>query len=144
MKDEIDWEIIKLLQENSRLSFAQIGREVGLSPSAVAERIQRLEEQGVIQQYTIVIDPKKVGFSLSAYILLGLNGYNFNAFMEALKSFPEIIHCSRVTGQDCLVMKVNLKDSNHLEQMINKLSKYGNPTTLVVLSDIINFGRIKP
>ena len=142
MKDELDWQIIRLLQENSRLSYAQIGREIGLSPSAVAERVQRLEELGIIQQYTTLIDFKKVGYSLSAYILLGLNGHNYKAFMEALKAFPEIIHCSRVTGQDCLVMKVYLKDSTHLEQIIDKLSKYGNPSTLVVLSDLISFGQI--
>lgn len=143
IKDDLDWKIIELLQSNSRLSYAFIGREIGLSASAVAERVQRLEDTDVIKGYSVVINPKKVGLPLSAYISISINSSNFSTFLNSLSEFPEVTQCSRVTGNDCLIMKCNLMDSSHLEKVIDRLAKYGNPTTLVVLSDIIINGKIK-
>lgn len=143
IKDDLDWKIIELLQLNSRLSYAFIGRKIGLSASAVAERVQRLEDTDVIKGYSVVINPKKVGLPLSAYISISLNSNNFSTFLNSLCEFPEVVQCSRVTGNDCLIMKCNLMDSAHLETVIDRLAKFGNPTTLVVLSDIIINGKIK-
>lgn len=144
LKDELDWKIVELLQENSRLSYASIGRNIGLSASAVAERIQRLEEEEIIQGYSVVINPKKLGLTLSAYISIGIHTMSFHTFInETIKHFPEIVQCSRVTGNDCLMMKCHLKDSTHLENLIDRLSRYGSPTTLVVLSDVIENGEIR-
>jgi len=80
VKNEIDWKIIRILQKNSRLSYAQIGREIKLSPSAVGERVQRLEDEKIIKKHTSIIDFNKVGYSLAAYISIRFkdNGYKLS------------------------------------------------------------------
>ncbi len=144
VKDDFDWKIIDLLQKNSRFSFAQISREIGLSPSAVAERIQRLEDENVIKKHVSIIDPKKVGYSLKAYITFSIKDFQkYERFLESIEEFPEIIDCSRVTGNDCLIMKVVLVDNTHLENLVNRLSVYGSPSTSVVLSDILTNASLK-
>ncbi len=140
VKDNFDWEIIALLQQNSRYSYAQIGREINLSPSAVAERVQRLEESGVIEKSISLINPKKVGYSLSAFITLRFKDNGYKKFVNVIHEFPEIVDCSRITGIDCLMMKVILVDSTHLETLVDKLTLYGNPSTSIVLSNIVSNG----
>lgn len=140
--DKLDFAIIGLLQENSRLSYAQIGREIGLSPSAVTERIQKLEDEEVIERYTSQMNPKKLGLTLSAYISLGFKDDGYKVFLNSIKNFPEIVECSRVTGNACLIMKVLLKDNEHLEDLIDRLIPYGVPSTSIVLSNVISNGKL--
>lgn len=142
--DEIDWKIIKVLQKNARLSYAQIGREINLSPSAVGERIQKLEENKIIKKHISIIDFKKVGYSLSAYISISFKGDAIKSFLNSISDFPEIVDCSRITGMNCLIMKVILKDNLHLEKVLDKLLPYGRTSTSVVLSDVISNGEIFP
>ncbi len=135
--DKLDWKILDLLQENARYPIAALGREIGLSASAVAERIQKLEENEIIENYTIRINKKNIGLPLSAYISISLRNIYFKSFIKELENFPELEHCSRVTGKDCLIMRFNLRDSEHLEDVIDHLAKFGDPSTLVILSDLI-------
>lgn len=140
VKDEIDWKIIKILQKNARLSYAQIGREIGLSPSAAGERVQRLQDENIIIKHTSIIDFKKIGYSLSAYISIRFKDNGYKSFINSLSKFPEIIDCSRITGKECLIMKVVLKDNSHLESVVDKLIPFGTPSTAVVLSDVLTNG----
>ncbi len=142
LKDDLDWKILELLQDNSRLSFAQIGREIGLSPSAIGERVQRMEDTEVITGYTTRIDPTKLGWSLSAFIMMSVTSINFQPFKDKLDEFSEMVTCTRVTGKDCLIMKFYLKDSKHLEEVINRLAQYGEPTTLLILNELKENGKI--
>lgn len=145
VKDEFDSKIIEILQENSRLSYAQLGREIGLSPSAVAERVQRLEDTGVIVKYTTLVDHKQLGYSLFSYINLSFKTFqDYQIFLKSIEKFPEIVQCSRITGNDCLIMKVVLIDNTHLENVVDRLAAYGSPSTSVVLSDIVKNGQMKP
>jgi len=136
LKDDLDWKILELLQENARLSFAQIARSIGLSPSAVAERVQRMEDTGVITGYNTQVDPSKLGWSLAAMIMMSVNRINFQSFTDSMGQYPEMATCTRVTGKDCLIMKFYLKDSKHLEEVINRLTQHGEPTTLLILNEL--------
>jgi len=142
LKDKIDWKIIKILQKNARISYAHLAREISLSPSAVAERIQRLEDQDVIEKYSTIFNPQALGFSISAFITLSFKDNGYKLFLSNIKDFPEIIECSRVTGRDCLIMKVVLTDSSHLENFVDRICFYGSPSTSVVLSDVIRNGAL--
>lgn len=141
--DKLDLAIVDILQKNSRLSYAQIGREIGLSPSAVTERIQKLEDEEVILKYTSVMNPKKLGLTLSAYISLGFKDDGFKVFLNSIANFPEIVDCSRITGKDCLIMKVVLKDNEHLEELIDRLIPYGVPSTSIILSNVVSHGKLQ-
>lgn len=140
VKDEIDCKIIELLQKNSRISYANLGRQINLSPSAVAERVQRMEDEKIIKKYVTVFNSKLIGFSISAYITMSFKDNGYKLFLNHIKEFPEIIECSRITGKDCLIMKLVLKDSSHLEEIVDKLCFYGTPSTSVVLSDVVSCG----
>ncbi|WP_044174271.1 Lrp/AsnC family transcriptional regulator [Flectobacillus major] len=136
--DKLYWDILVLLQENARLSFAEIGRQVGLSSPAVAERVQKLEEAGIIKRFSIDLDCEKLGYSLKASILFKAHSGKIQAFLNYIKQMPEIYQCDRITGEYCLVMKLVVKRPNDLENIINQFSEFGDSTTSVILSSPID------
>lgn len=140
--DDFDWKILALLQDNARLSYAELGRLIGLSPSAVGDRVARLEQEEIIEKHISIVNFKKVGFMLSAYISMEFNHHRYQSFLKCLSAFPEIVSCSRITGKNCIIMKVVLKDSLHLEQMVDRLSEFGNSYTSVILSDVVEAGPV--
>ena len=136
MLDSIDQKIIELLKKNSRASFVEIGKQIPLSASSVRERIQKLEELEIIKAYSLKLDHAKMGYGLEVFIMIKLFSGKLKSFMEAIESFPEIIRASRITGSHNIHMKVVLKDQLHLQQFIDKLINYGEPTTHLILSEL--------
>ncbi|WP_294239551.1 MULTISPECIES: Lrp/AsnC family transcriptional regulator [Chryseobacterium] len=134
--DDYDYRILKILNENSRLSYAEIGRKISLSQSATKERVQNLIDNGVIKQFTVEVDYEKLGYSLKVVISLKFKNDEFRRFIDDVHRFPEILSCKRVTGESCLITECVLKDSRHLEQLIDRLTSYGIPTTAIQLSEI--------
>lgn len=136
MVDALDLKIIKLLKVNSRSSYVDIGREVGLTASSVRERIIRLEDTGVIKKYSIVIDQSKLGYNLEAFILMNLYSGNLKTFLAIIKNFKEIHECYRITGVQNLQLKVLLRDQTHLLEFLDRLMVYGDTTTHLILSEV--------
>ena len=136
MVDNIDKKIIEVLQQNSRASFVEIGKKISLSASSVRERIQKLEDLEIIKAYTLKLDHTKMGYGLEVFIMIKLFSGKLKSFMEAVNSFPEIKRASRITGSHNIHMKVVLKDQLHLQQFIDKLINYGEPTTHLILSEL--------
>ncbi len=136
MLDDFDYRILKILSENSRLSYAEIGRTISLSQSATKERVQNLLDSGIIKQFTVEVDYEKLGFPLKVVISLKFKNDEFRRFIDDVHQFPEILSCKRITGESCLIAECVLKDSRHLEQLIDRLISYGIPTTAIQLSKI--------
>ncbi|MGG5207690.1 Lrp/AsnC family transcriptional regulator [Chryseobacterium sp. MIQD13] len=136
--DEFDHKILQLLSENSRLSYAELGRKISLSQSATKERVQNLVDTGVIKRFTAEVDYTQLGYGLKVIVHLKFKNDEFRIFIDNIKQFPEIISCKRITGEYCLIAECVLKDSTHLEDLIDRLIKYGIPTTSVQLSEIKN------
>jgi Lrp/AsnC family leucine-responsive transcriptional regulator len=136
MVDVIDNKIIKVLKRNSRQSFAEIGRLINLSASSVRERMQKLQDLGVIKNYTLNIDNNKLGFGLEVFVMLKLFTGKLNIFMKDINTFPEIKESYRITGPHNIHMRVVLKDQLHLQQFIDKMINYGDPTTHLILSEL--------
>lgn len=136
MVDEFDHRILQILSENSRLSYAEIGRRISLSQSAAKERVQNLLENGIIKQFTVELDYEKLGYPLKVVISLKFKNDEFRRFIDDVPKFPEILSCKRVTGEFCLIAECALKDSRHLEQLIDRLISYGIPTTAIQLSEV--------
>jgi Lrp/AsnC family transcriptional regulator, leucine-responsive regulatory protein len=132
--DEIGWKILQELQENARLSFAELGRRVGLSIPAVTERVRRMEDAGIITGYHADIDPEKVGLPITAFIRMNIVGDMTPRLTALLKELPEISECHRGTGGDSFIMKVNVASVHHLERLIDRLLPFGTTTTSIVLS----------
>jgi Lrp/AsnC family transcriptional regulator, leucine-responsive regulatory protein len=135
--DKTSWSILACLQENARASFADIGREVGLSAPAVAERMIKLEETGIIQGYRIDVDYEKTGYGLKAFITFTAHSGKFHSFLNYISKLDEVIECHRVTGNYCIFLKVIVRNSGHLQLLLTSMMEYGETTTSVILSSPI-------
>ena len=132
--DDIALKLLQELQKDARASYAELGRLVGLSASATAERLRRLEEAGIIRGYRADIDPASIGLGITALIRMTADGPQYNHLMSFLGSCEQIRECYHVTGGDALMMKVLAESIEQLEALIMKLLHYGVPTTSIVLS----------
>ncbi|GAC1617273.1 MAG: Lrp/AsnC family transcriptional regulator [Candidatus Acidiferrum sp.] len=137
--DQIAWKILEALQEDGRLSFAEIGRRVGLSTPAAAERVRRLEEAGIINGYHASVNLAKLGLPLLVFVRMTVTGGGnpMVGVVNAAKKMPEVIECHRVTGEDSFILKAQLSSVAHLESLINRLYPLGATTTCTVLSSPI-------
>jgi Lrp/AsnC family leucine-responsive transcriptional regulator len=133
--DETGWHILEALQENARLSFSELGQRVGLSSPAVAERVRRMEDAGIITGYRAEINTAKIGYPITAVIRISNSpGERCTRFSASAQAIPEVLECHRVTGSDALIMKIMASSVEHLEALIDKLSEHGQLTTSIVLS----------
>lgn len=134
MIDEIDWKILKELQENARVTFAELGRRVGLTTPAVIERVRKLEDAKIITGYRAEIDTAKVGLPITAFIRMSITGIDYSHIIEVAEESNEVLECHRGTGGDSFIMKVAVADVGHLQTLIDRLTPYGITTTSIVLS----------
>ena len=135
--DSLNWKILKCLQQNARQSNAEIGRTVGISSPAVSERIKKMEDAGIIQGYNTSVSPFEVGYQLKAIITLRAFMGMLKPFLEKVKTYPEVLNCYRITGNENFVMEVVLRNQKHLEQFIDQLIVYGETKTQIVLSHVV-------
>ncbi|WP_047419707.1 Lrp/AsnC family transcriptional regulator [Cellulophaga sp. Hel_I_12] len=138
MLSTIDIQIIKILKKNSRASFAEIGRKIALSPSSVRERIQKLEDLGVIKSYSIKLNHAMMGNGLEVFIMLKIFDGKLQYILSEITTYPEVLEVFRITGPYNIHMRVALRDQLHLQQFVDKLIKYGSPTTHLILSELKN------
>lgn len=136
MVDYIDIKIINELKQNSRASFADIGRKIHLSPSSVRERVQKLEDAQVIKAYSLHVDYSKLGFGLEVIIILKLFSGKMKLFITDVNQFSEIKEAYRITGSQNIHIRAALKNQLHLQQFIDKLISYGDTMTHLILSEI--------
>lgn len=136
--DSISTEILGHLQKNARMSFAEIGRKVGLTSPAVAERVKKLEDIGVIENYTTHIAYTQLGYQMKAIITLRAFVGKLRPFLDKVHAFKEVINCYRITGNENIIMEVVIKDQKHLEQFIDQLISYGETRTHIVLSNVVS------
>lgn len=132
--DDTDWRLLIALQRDARASYADLARQVSMSPSAVTERLRRLEDRGVIAGYSAVVDPERLGLTITAFVRLKHPTSNYKPFHDLLDRTPEIVEAHHVTGEDCFVLKVLARSMRHLEQISGKLAGFGSVTTSVVYS----------
>ena len=134
MIDEIDWKILKELQANARITFAELGRRIGLTTPAVIERIRKLEDARIITGYRAEIDTAKVGLPITAFIRMSISGVDYSHIIEVAEQSKEVLECHRGTGGDSFILKVAVADVEHLQSLIDRLTPYGITTTSIVLS----------
>ena len=117
--DEIDSIILDLLQENARISQAEIARAVGLAPSAVLERVRKLEGRGVIHGYAALVDPRAVSQPMLAFIAVkSAESPGDDSVAQALAQCPEVLELHHVAGEDCYLLKVRARDAEHIGHLL--------------------------
>ena len=143
--DETDWHILSVLQIDARLSYAELGRRVGLSSPAVQERVRKLEDYGIIAGYHVEVDLTKVGLPLLGFVRVANMRADEEADLEQLvRNMPEVLECHHIIGQDCYIMKIAAASIQHLEQIIGKLRLYNSTVTSLVLSSPVRKRIITP
>lgn len=138
--DRTDAHLLQLLQKQGRISQHDLAQEVGLSAPAVGERLRKLEERGLIRQFTAVVDPKKLGLDVTAFIAVGINGSRFYpGFREQVAQHPAILECHSVTGQGSHLLKVRTRNTSTLEELLAEIQSWSGvqwTTTSLVLSTL--------
>lgn len=134
--DGIAWKILELLQQNARLSFAELGRKVGLSTPAVSERVRRLEEAGIITGYHANLNMARLGVPIHVLMRLTIPGgdLQISRTVTSIKELSEISRCHRITGSESFVLEAFVVSVKHLEALIDRLSALGATATSTVLS----------
>jgi Lrp/AsnC family transcriptional regulator, leucine-responsive regulatory protein len=130
--DATDRKILGELAVDGRVSFAELGRRVSLSSPAVAERMQRLERAGVITGYRAEIDPRALGYQLTAIVRIKPAARQLPRIPELAAEIPEISECHRITGEDCFFLKVHLRSIDDLSGLLDRFLVYGETTTSLV------------
>ena len=129
--DRTDRALVTELQADARLSLAELGRRVGLSAPAAAERLKRLERGGVITAYRAEVDPRALGYALGVHLRIRPAPRQIAAVAQLARDTPEVLECHRVTGEDCYVMVLHVRDVEHLEELIDAFAAYGQTTTAI-------------
>ena len=144
--DAIDIRILSELQKNGRETFADLGRKAGLSLPAAAGRVRRLEDSGVIRGYAASVDAAGLGYPITAFVRLKSVPQNYTRFKHVVAALAEILECHHVTGEDSFHIKLVASSIAHLEQLVGKLSGFGQTTTSIVLSTSLsrNLAGLKP
>lgn len=123
--DATDWRILRELQQDARLSFNELGRRVALSAPAVAERVRKLEDRGIITGYGAQVDPAKVGLPLMAFLFLRCDPYKCLLQTSTPDEYPEVLEMHKLSGSYCSLLKVVVSSMQHLEALNQRLSKHG-------------------
>jgi len=132
--DSTNYRILDELQRDARLSLAELGRRVGLSSPAVSERLQRLQDLGVIRSYRAEIDPAALGYPLSAVVRIRPAPRQLAKVAELARKTPEVVECHRITGEDCFLLRAHVRSVEHLEEVIDRFVAHGQTTTSIIQS----------
>lgn len=135
--DATNWRILNALQEDSRISMAELGRRVGLSAPATSERVRRMEDAGIIEGYRAVINPRALGRTILAFIRISALGNVKDRVNQLVQRMPEVLECHRGTGSDCFILKVSVASIDHLEKVTDAFTAFGSLTTSLVLSSLL-------
>jgi Lrp/AsnC family transcriptional regulator, leucine-responsive regulatory protein len=132
--DSTDLRLLNELQDDARLSLAELGRRVGLSAPAVTERMARLERDEVILGYRATLNPRALGYTLSAVIRIRPAPRQLHEVAQLARETPEVVDCRRITGEDCFIMTAHVRSVEHLEEVIDSFTVHGQTTSSIVQS----------
>ncbi len=132
--DATNRRILQELIADARLTMAELGRRVNLSAPAVAERVQRLEQAGVITGYRATVNPKLLGFPFEAVVRITPATRQLERIRELAAETPEVVECHRITGEDCFLLKLRLRSMDDLEGVLDRFTPFGRTTTSIVHS----------
>jgi len=138
--DPIDRRLLEILQKNARTKLNEMAQQLGLTIPTISERIQKLEDRGFIKGYTAILDAKRLGKDITAFITVSIDSSkHYQMFMERARETEEILECHSVTGEGSHLIKVRAEDTNALEKLLSRIQSWPgvlSTKTSVVLSTI--------
>ena len=134
LADDKNIDLLSLLQSDPRMSISELSRRVKLSAPAVKERVTRLEEAGVIAGYRLDLNPKALGFPVTAFVRIRPMPGQLPKIIALAQSMPEVSECHRITGEDCFILKVHLDALENLDVVLDRFLAFGQTTTSIIQS----------
>lgn len=132
--DEANIRILEELERQPRLSMSELGRRIGMSAPAVTERVQRMEDAGVIAGYRLDVDPRALGRAITAYVRVRPTAGQLSRIADLARRTPAVVECHRITGDDCFIMRMHVRDLADLESVLDEFIRYGQTNTAIVQS----------
>lgn len=124
--DQIDYHILRLLTENSRIQWKNLGEHIHMSGQAVGNRIKKLEESGVIKAYSLIIDEMKLGLAYAAFVIIHMKTANHDSFIRFITDRNEVVEAHRISGEGCYHLTIKVSSQDQLNLFLNKILNYGN------------------
>jgi Lrp/AsnC family transcriptional regulator, leucine-responsive regulatory protein len=132
--DAVNVRLLSELHGNPRLSMSELGRRVGMSAPAVTDRVQRLEQAGVISGYRMDVDPAALGMPVTALVRVRPSPGQLPRVADTARDTPQVVECYRITGEDCFLLKVHAPSVQDLEEVLDRFVVHGQTTTSIVVS----------
>jgi Lrp/AsnC family transcriptional regulator, leucine-responsive regulatory protein len=134
--DNIDFQILRLLTENSRIQWKELGEQIHMTGQAVGNRIKKLEESGVIKAYSLIVDEMKLGLTYTAFVIIYMKTANHESFKRFINDSNEIVEAHRVSGEGCYHLKIKVQTQDQLNLFLNKILDYGNYTLYLSIQEV--------
>jgi Lrp/AsnC family transcriptional regulator, leucine-responsive regulatory protein len=140
--DHLDLKILALLQNDARLTMAELSRQLSLSQPAATERVRKLEDAGVISGYYARVNPERLGYSIRAIVRIGRSDYG--KVKQLIEKMPEVRNAHNVTGEDSWMIEIVVKDVAHLDAVLTKFCELGETSTSIVLNTVARDRAVRP
>lgn len=134
LADEKNLELLRLLQKNPRAPISHLARKVSMSNPAVKERVLRLEESGILAGFRLELNPKELGYHVMAFVRIRPLPGHLNKIAELAQAVPEVTECHRITGEDCFILKLHVREISNLDRVLDRFLTHGQTTTSIVQS----------
>ncbi len=130
--DATDHALMRLLEQDARTPIADLAREIGLSAPSTSERLRRLEARGVIERFTVQVDPRALGYTLQAIVRVKPLPGQLHLVEDEIRRIPEVVECDKVTGDDCFICRLFLRSIEDLDQILMKVGERAETSTAIV------------
>lgn len=134
--DNIDFQILRFLSENSRIQWKDLGEQIHMTGQAVGNRIKKLEDTGVIKAYSLIVDELKLGLNFTAFVIIYMKTANHDSFIHFVHDRNEVLEVHRVSGEGCYHIKIKVKSQDQLNLFLNQLLEYGNYSLHLSIQEI--------
>ncbi|MEM1503644.1 Lrp/AsnC family transcriptional regulator [Domibacillus sp. 8LH] len=134
--DNIDFQILRLLSENSRIQWKDLGEQIHMTGQAVGNRIKKLEDNGVIKAYSLIVDEMKLGLSYTAFVVIYMKTANHDSFIRFINERNEVVEAHRISGEGCYHLKIKVNSQEKLNLFLNKILDFGNYSLYLSIQEI--------
>ena len=132
--DPVNVRLLDELRKNPRMTMSELARRLDMSSPAVTDRVQRLEDNGIITGYRLELDPRALGWPVAAFVRVRPGPGQLNRIADLARDTPEVVECHRITGEDCFLMKVHVAEIDKLEEVLDRFLMFGQTTSSIVQS----------
>ncbi len=134
--DGFDWQLLELLQQQGRMTISEMAKQLSRSRSSISERLEKLQDMGVISGVVVQVDEQKLGFGISAFVRLQADSSRHREIIGTITQLPEVAECHVLTGDQLLIFRVVARDMPHLRELVDGFTQYGATSTDVIFSTV--------